>query len=234
MKPKPVPSVNALLGKVPAAIMERLKVHLQPVNLPRGKVLYEARSPIDYSYFSNSGSLSAVAVMRDGRMIEVATIGNEGGTGLPVLSQTGDSPNRVFAQIPGEGVRIRADILTKEVQKSPALKELFEAYHKAFMFQASQSVACNGLHQVQQRCCRWLLMTHDRIQGDEINLTHEILSIMLGVRRATVTDVIGDLEEQGVVGTGRGKVIILKRSALEAAACECYRDVRDEYKRLLG
>jgi CRP-like cAMP-binding protein len=234
MKPKPIKAGNALLAKVPEPIMQRLRDHFQAVDFPRGKVLYEARSPIEYSYFPNSGTLSAVAVMRDGSMIEVATIGNEGGVGLPILSQVGDSPNRVFAQVPGEGVRIKADFLSREVQKAAPLKELIEAYQKAFLFQVSQSVACNGLHQVPQRCCRWLLATHDRVEGDEINLTHEILAIMLGVRRATVTEVLQAMEGQGLVGTSRGKITVLKRAALEAASCECYRDVRDEYQRLLG
>src|SRR5215218_9652670 len=160
---KPSSTRNALLAKVPGTVMERLKGHLQTVDLPKGKVLYEARAPIDYSYFPNSGTLSAVAVMRDGSMIEVAQVGNEGGVGLPVLSEPGDSPNRVFVQVPGDGVRIEADIFSKEVQKNRLLKQLCEAYQKAFMFHVSQSVACNGLHQVPQRCCRWLLATHDRV-----------------------------------------------------------------------
>jgi CRP-like cAMP-binding protein len=214
--------------------MERLKDDFQAVDLPPGKILYEARSPIEYSYFPNRGTLSAVAVMRDGGMIEVATIGKEGGVGLPILSQSGDSPNRVFVQVPGDGVRIRTRTLVKEVQKTEAVREVFEAYQKAFLFQVSQSVACNGLHQVLQRCCRWLLMTHDRIEGDEIGLTQELLAIMLGVRRSSVNEVITALQDQGLVATGRGKIIVTKRKELEAAACECYKDVRDEYKRLLG
>lgn len=103
--------------------------------------------------------------MRDGSMIEVATVGNEGGVGLPSFGEISDSPNKVFTQVPGGGVRIRADLLIKEAQRSPELKQLMEAYQKAFLFQVSQSVACNGLHQVPQRCCRWLLMTHDRVEG---------------------------------------------------------------------
>ena len=225
---------NALLAKVPESVMERLKDNFQAVDLPLGKILYEARSPIEYSYFPHRGTLSAVAVMRDGAMIEVATIGKEGGVGLPILSRSGDSANRVFVQGLGDGVRIRTSILVKEVQKTAALREVFEAYQKAFLFQVSRSVACNGLHQVLQRCCRWLLMTHDRIEGDEISLTQGLLAVMLGVRRSSVTEVLASLQDQGLVTTGRGKIIVRKRKELEAAACECYKDVRDEYQRLLG
>jgi len=234
MKIKPAHSGNQLLAHLPKAAHERLQNHFQPVTLEAGKVLYEARAAIEYAYFPNHGTLSAVVVMVNGDMIEVATIGNEGAVGLPTFTSGVTSPNRVFVQVAGDGVRIESAVLEKEARQDAPLKRLFEAYHTAFQFQVSQSVACNGLHNLQQRCCRWLLMTHDRVDGDDIGLTHEFLSVMLGVRRASVTEVLQALHDQGLVSNGRGKITVVDRSGMEKSSCECYQVVRDEYDRLLG
>jgi CRP-like cAMP-binding protein len=233
MKVEPVKGGSHLIAKLSKSVREQLEPHFKTVDLPQGKVLYEARSQVEQAYFPTTATLSAVAMMRDGSMIEVATVGREGGVGLPISSIPPVSANRVFTQIPGEAIQISAAILAKQVQKHLSVKQLFDSYQAAFLFQVSQSVACNGLHQVLQRCCRWLLATHDRVDGDEISLTQEFLSIMLGVRRATVTDVIQTLENQGLLGSSRGKIVVRDRAALEAAACECYSDVRAEYQRLL-
>jgi CRP-like cAMP-binding protein len=225
---------NRLLARLPPNVLERLKNHLQPMQLDVGQVLHEARTQIELSYFPLRGTLSAVAVMRDGSMIEVATIGYEGAAGLPRTSPVATSPNRVFCQVAGDCLRIETSVLHRAAQSDESTKRLFEAYYAAFLFQVSQSVACNGLHTVPKRCCRWLLMTHDRVQQPEIRLTHEFLSNMLGVRRSTVTEILQTLEKEGLIVLGRGKITVVDRAGLEAASCECYGDVRAEYERLLG
>jgi CRP-like cAMP-binding protein len=230
----PAPAgINQLLAKFPSASLKRVKGHLKSIDLAVGTILYEARSRIEYAYFPTAGTLSAVVVMPDGDIIEVATVGNEGAVGFPMLSSVATSANRVFCQVPGSVERIETALLAEEMLTSEPLKLLSEKYHAAFLFQVSQSAACNGLHAVQQRCARWLLMTHDRIQGDEIALTHELLAVMLGVRRASVTEVLAILEEQTLIATSRGRITVVDREGLEACSCECYQAVRDEYQRLL-
>jgi CRP-like cAMP-binding protein len=144
------------------------------------------------------------------------------------------SANEVIMQIAGDGLRMDIDVLEEEAGRDSPLRRQLLLYQTAFLTQVSYSVACNGLHSVQQRCCRWLLMTHDRVDGDEVPLTHEFLGIMLGVRRASVTEVLRPLNERGLLNNGRGSISILDRSGLEGLACECYRKVKSEFDRLLG
>ena len=171
--------------------------------------------------------------MPDGNAIEVATIGNEGMVGHYGLNGK-TSPHRMIVQIEDGGLRIPARALQKEGAKEGPLKELLAAYNIAFMMQVSQSVACNGLHPLVQRCCRWLLMSRDRVGSDDLRLTHEYLAIMLGARRASVTDALRPLKEAGLVRSHRGRLTILDGAGLEARSCECYFVVRDEFDRLLG
>ncbi len=224
---------NRFLARLPEAEYRRLLPFLQPVTLALGQILYEARGPIEYAYFPTGAVLSALTVMLDGNAIEVATVGNEGlvghyGTGVK------RSPHRVIVQVEDGGLRIAARALQVEAARDGPLKELLTSYHVAFMSQVSQSVACNGLHRLVQRCCRWLLMTRDRVGSDDLRLTHEYLALMLGARRASVTEALRPLQAVGVVRSHRGRITILDRAALEARACECYVVVRDEYDRLLG
>jgi CRP-like cAMP-binding protein len=212
----------------------RLAKGMRPVSLAVKQVVYEAGSRIDYVYFPLDCVLSAVSVMQDGGMIEVATVGNEGGVGLPPILQPGISPNRIFAQIAGDAVRVEATVLKAEADRDPELNDLLVRYGLAFFAQVSQSVACNGLHHLEQRCCRWLLMTQDRLQSDDVPLTHEFLGIMLGVRRAGVTEALKLLRAQGLLNYRRGIIRIEDRKGLEAKSCECYEAVNEEYRRLLG
>jgi CRP-like cAMP-binding protein len=181
---------NQLLNRLPQAEYPELFSRLKPMPLESGHLLYEARSKIEYAYFPISGTLSAVVVLAAGNMIEVATIGREGGVGLPSFLEDEISPNRVFCQVPGSVLRVESSIIEKAAQVDGPLRRLLFRYHAAFMFQVSQSVACNGLHILEERCCRWLLMTHDRVDGDEIQLTHEYLAAMLGCRRPSVTETL--------------------------------------------
>jgi CRP-like cAMP-binding protein len=225
---------NRLLNLLPSSEYDRLKAHLQKVELKQAQVLYEARSTIEQVFFPLNSVLSAVAVMRSGDAIEVATVGNEGVSGLPALSVVATSPNRVFTQIAGDALQADAAIFNRESKQLPKLAETMTSYQQAFLFQVSQSVACNGLHAISPRCCRWLLMTHDRVEGDDLTLTHEFLSYMLGCRRSGVTEVLQSLQEQGLIRYGKGNITVVDRERLEKSTCECYQDIRDEYNRLLN
>ena len=224
---------NRFLARLPDAEYRRLLPLLEPVELEVGQVLYEARGPIDYAYFPTEAVLSALTVMRDGNAIEVATVGHEGLVGHYGFGGK-TSPHKVIAQVPGQALRIASRDLHEAAVTDGPLKELLLAYHIAFMAQVSQSVACNGLHRLEQRCCRWLLMSRDRIGSNDIRLTHEFLAMMLGARRASGTDALQPLQEVGLVRCERGVIVILDGAGLEARSCECYFVVRDEYRRLLG
>jgi CRP-like cAMP-binding protein len=201
--------------------------------LKSGQVLYEAHGPIRYAYFPTGAVLSALTVMQDGNAIEVATVGHEGVVGYYGISGK-SSPHQVIVQIEDGGLRMEAQILHELGIKEGALRELLGAYQTAFMAQVSQSVACNGLHHLAQRCCRWLLMSRDRVGSDDLRLTHEYLAYMLGARRASVTEALRPLQEEGLVRSTRGLITILDGPGLEARSCECYFTVRDVYDRLLG
>ncbi len=197
-------------------------------------VVYEPRASIDFAYFPSQGVVSLLTVMEDGAGIELATIGNEGMVGLPILLGISESPSRAVVQVPSVGLRMRADRLKAEISRDTPLRRLLLLYNGVFLFQISQGVACNGLHSVQRRCCRWLLMTHDRVESNEFPITHEFLSQMLGVRRPSITDVLRPLQKAGLIHYRRGKMTVLDQEGLEATSCECYRLVVQEYRRLLG
>ncbi len=228
------PPGNRLLTRLPADEYQRLLPRLQLVPLALKHVLYEARSSIDYAYFPNRGVVSALTVMEDGRAIEVATIGDEGMVGLPLLVGAKITANRVIVQVPGDALRMPEATLREEVSRDSALRRLLILYHTAFLAEVSQAVACNGLHSVHQRCCRWLLMTQDRAHSDVFPMTHEFLAEMLGVRRSTVSEVLEPFQEKGLIRYSRGKLTVLDRVGLMAGSCECYRSITDEFVRLFA
>ncbi len=225
---------NRLLGRLTKGEYQRLLPRLEHVTLKFKQVLYELRAPIDYVYFPDRSVASALTVMRDGGGIEVGTIGGEGMVGAAALVGVRDSTNRVIVQIANGALRMDVRALLEVGRREGPLRTLLLNYHAAFLAQVSQSVACNGLHPIQQRCCRWLLMTQDRVGSDVIPLTHEFLAMMLGVWRPGVTEVLQSLRGQGLLKYSRGKITILDRQGMEAAACECYQSVEDEYARLMG
>jgi CRP-like cAMP-binding protein len=225
---------NLLLARLPAAECERLTSRMRHVRVEFKQVLYHTRAPIEYVYFLSSGAASAMTVMDNGSAIEVATIGYEGLVGHSILFSGGESTNEVIVQVPGEALRMDANVLRQEAATDSPLRRLLQCYNAAYTVQLAQSVACNGFHNVQQRCCRWLLITLDRMESNVVPLTHEFLSIMLGVRRASVTEVLRPLHEQGLVNNSRGAITILDRSGLEKLSCECYRKVKDEFERVFA
>jgi len=225
---------NRLLRLLPAAEYARLLPSLETVPLALRQVLYEQNAPIPHVYFPQHGVLSVVKVMTDGDAVEVATMGSEGMAGLPVFLG-GVSPAETFVQIAGEAKRMSAAAFREAASPGSPLHAVLQCYTEALFSQLMQSVACNRLHSVQQRCARWLLMTHDRVGGaDEFPLTQQFLSFMLGVRRAGVTVAASTLQEAGLIRYSRGKITVLDRAGLEAASCECYRTVRADFDRLLA
>ena len=225
---------NRLLNRLEESDRASFMTATKIVPLEFGQVLLEAHAPIEYAYFPVSGILSAVATMEDGDGIEVATIGKEGMHGIPAFVENETSAYRIIVQGAGEACRIEIGRLKEELDRSATLRALINRYRAAFLLQVSQCVACNGLHSIERRCCRWMLMTHDRLETDELPLTHEFLALMLGTRRSSVTEVLQLLQQRGLVKAGRGRITVLDRPGLEAASCECYATVQREFQRLLG
>jgi CRP-like cAMP-binding protein len=172
--------------------------------------------------------------MEDGTVVELATVGNEGMVGLPVFLGGDTMPLKAFVQIPGDAMRMKADVFKDSVNQGSPLHGLLQRYTQALFNQVAQSTACNRVHSIEERCCRWLLMTRDRVESDGFPLTQEFLSQMLGVRRPSVSVVAAILQKAGLIRYSRGRITILDREGLEAAACECYAIIKQEFDRLLG
>lgn len=207
--------------------------HLTHVDLERGRLLYDPGDPIDTVYFPHDGVISLMTLMENGAAIESATIGREGALGLMAAVAPRTSLSRAIVQTPCRAARIGASQLHEAWEKSAKIKELIDRHTEALFGHATQSVACNALHSVEARFCRWLLTCHDRISSHTIALTQEFLADMLGVQRTTVTAVARQLQEKGYIRYRRGVVDIIDRAGLEAMTCECYRVVRGNYERLL-
>ena len=175
-----------------------------------------------------------LTVMEDGSAIEVGTVGNEGMVGIPILLGADRIPGQAFMQVPGSATRMTAEDFKRHVTPGTPLHNLLQRYLQALFNQVAQSAACNRLHSLEERFCRWLLMTRDRVPTDEFPMTQEFLSLMLGVHRPSVSEVAGTFQRAGIIRYTRGKMLIVDRSGLEAAACECYEVVKREFDRLLG
>jgi CRP-like cAMP-binding protein len=228
------PLRNRLLAGLPPEEDAQLRPYLERVSLRVKAVLYEPYQPISSIYFPETGVLSIVATMRDGKSAEVGLVGPEGMLGLPVFLGGETSPRRAFAQMPGESLRIAAAAFTEVVPRVGTLVQRLQRYTQVMFTQVSQSAACNTLHAIAPRCCRWLLLTHDRVGGDEFLLNQEFLAQMLGVRRASVSAVAATLQRAGLIRYRWGRMTVVNRPGLEAAACECYQIIVTEYERLLG
>lgn len=225
---------NRLLAHFCRADYELLRPHLKLVLLDYKAVLYAPNQPIEYVYFIESGVASLVNTMENGDAAEVGTIGNEGVVGLPVLFGDGTAPASVYMQVPGAGLRMSAAAFAEKVNQSVSLRTAFLHYAAAFFNQVAQSAACVTFHPLAQRCCRWLMMTRDRMPSDEFMLTQEFLAMMLGVRRSSVNATMRSLQQSGLLSYHRGHVTILDGKRLQAAACECYEVTKKEFDRLLG
>jgi CRP-like cAMP-binding protein len=217
---------NLLLAALPAADLALLTPHLKPAALTQGIVLQEQGEAIDEVHFPDDGIISLLAVMQQGNAIELATIGFEGAVGS--LSGLGPrrSHTRAVVQVPGHGQRIPAARFRKAAEESEAIRNIVVRYGEMLLIQVQQTAACNALHPVEARLSRWLLQARDRLQSNTIQLTHEFLSQMLGVRRTTVTVVANSLQIAGLIRYHRGQIEIVDRAGLEAKACECYEAIR--------
>ena len=228
------PHPNRLLGLLPPRDFERLRPHLQSIPLEYRQSLYRAHKPIGFVYFIETGVGSLVNTMANGEASEVGTIGNEGMVGLPFVLRDDTAPTSVYIQVPGAGLRMKATLFQKELARSAAMQTVMLRYAHALFNQVAQSAACNQFHTLEQRCCRWLLMTHDRMQSDEFLLTQEFLAMMLGVQRTGVSIAAGALQRAGLIRYRRGTVTMIDRPGLLRRSCECYGVSKKEFDRLLG
>jgi CRP-like cAMP-binding protein len=224
---------NRLLSALPSEDRGLLTPHLSTVDLEKGRLLYDPGDLLDQVYFPIDCVISLMTLMENGAAIESATIGREGALGLMAAVAPRQSLSRAIVQAPGSALRIASGPLHDAWNRSAALRTLVDHHNEALFGHAIQSVACNALHAVEARFCRWLLSCHDRLDTNTVSLTQEFLADMLGVQRTTVTAVAGSLQTKGLIRYRRGVVDILDRVGLEAMTCECYGAVRRGYERLL-
>ncbi|MEJ7669072.1 MAG: Crp/Fnr family transcriptional regulator [Casimicrobiaceae bacterium] len=224
---------NHLLQLLPDAERKRLLVTMKRVQTKSGDVVYERNQSIAYVDFPLYGVISIVVALEEGGIAEVGTVGNEGMAGVPVLLGTKRTPNKAFYQVPGETMRMSVAAFHKEIAARGSFENIMRLHAQGFLNQVSQSTACNRLHAVEQRLCRWILMCHDRVGGKTIHLTQAFLAEMLGVRRASVSVVAATLQKAGLIRYRRGIIDVLSRAGVEENSCECYAVVRKEYERLL-
>ncbi len=225
---------NRLLAALPTEEYERLEPYLQRVSLEFHQSLYQPNEPIEHVYFPTDGVVSLLNLMENGDAVEVGTVGNEGMVGLPVLLGANTIPGQAFSQIPGAALRMRANVFQREVTPGSPLYNLLLRYTLALFNQIAQSSACNRLHSIEERFCRWMLMTQDRVASNQFPITHEFLGQMLGVRRASVSVVAATIQKAGLITYKRGKMTILDREGLEDVSCECYAIIKGEFERLVG
>jgi CRP-like cAMP-binding protein len=224
---------NRLLAALPDAEYDRLAPQLEEVSLELRQILFDVDRPITHVYFPEDGVVSIVGVMSDGTAVETATVGYEGMIGLPIFHGTDRTSAQAFSQVPGTAIRMSAEAFRAEIARHGVLSDMLHRYSQALFTLLSQSSACNRLHTMRERCARWLLHTHDRVGVDQFPLTHQFLSQMLGVRRATVTEALGEVQALGAISYAMGRITVTDRAALERASCECYTIIRREFDRLL-
>jgi len=227
---------NRLLDALPLPDRRRIAALLEREKGEHKQMLYGPGARIEALYFPVDAVASILTTLSDGAGVEIATVGNEGMLGSPVVLGSDAMPAREFCQIqvPGEVLRMDRGSFEEVLSRDSPFRNVIQLYVQALFTQIAQQVACNALHSVEERCCRWLLLTHDRVQKDTFPITHEFLAQMLGVRRASVTLAAGALQAAGLISYRRGEMIIVDREGLEEVSCECYHLLRDEFDRLLG
>ena len=217
---------NRLLLALPPRSLKRLIPALEQIECKREEVLLDADSSLDHVFFPDSGVISVVAVYPDGSIIEMATIGREGGTGFQAFFGAKVSSARLFVQVPGTAAKMSRKMFQQAMDTLPQFRNLMQAHVHAFLEQVMVSVACNGAHSLKERLARWLLMMRDRHDDDTLPLTHDLLAEMLGVHRPSVTHAVRRLQQTGLIQSSRNRVTILDRDGLIRASCECYLLVR--------
>jgi CRP-like cAMP-binding protein len=227
------PSGNHLLAALAPDEKERIFPHLQPVEMPLGKVLYESGDTLRHVYFPTDCIVSLLYVLADGASAELAVVGNEGLIGIALFMGGETTPNRAIVQSTGQAFRLAGQRLKDEFHRNGTLQGLFLRYTQALITQMAQTAVCNRHHSVDQQLCRWLLLSLDRLPSDELTMTQELIADMLGVRREGVTEAAGKLQRLGVIRYSRGHIKVLDRPRLEQLSCECYAVVKRETDRLL-
>jgi CRP-like cAMP-binding protein len=230
----PVPTNNRLLAALPPDEYERILPHLGPASFKLGEVVYESGAQMEHIYFPTTAIVSLLYLMENGSSAEMGMAGKEGLVGVALFMGGNTMPNRAVVQSAGGAVRMKAQVLRDEFARAGTFQRLLLRYTQALLTQMSQTAVCNRLHEIEQQLCRWLLLSRDRLDSDELVMTQELIANMLGVRREGVTAAAGRLQEQGLISYVRGRIQILDRPGLEASVCECYKVVRNEYDRLLG
>jgi CRP-like cAMP-binding protein len=229
-----MPKRNHFLANLSPADFELLQPRLESVHLQRDDLLVDPLRPFDWVYFPLASILSVIVVMKDGREIESRTIGRESGYGLLNALGSRVSFERLKVQVSGEACRLPITALGEAITRSDSLLRAVACHAQATILQSAQSTACNALHEVEARLCRWLLMTQDRLDSASLPLTQEHLSIMLGVQRTTITGAAQLLQEAGLISYSRGKITVLDRQGLERRACECYHAIQQGVTTMIG
>jgi CRP-like cAMP-binding protein len=227
------PHQNHLLDALPASAYERLASHLKLVPMRLGEVLYESGVQLGHVYFPTTSILSLLYVMKDGASAEIAIVGNEGILGISLFMGGETTPSRAVVQSAGHAFRLKAALLKTEFGRFGPTMHLLLRYTQALITQMAQTAVCNRHHSVDQQLCRWLLLSLDRLQTNELSMTQELIANMLGVRREGVTEAAGKLQGVGLIQYRRGKITVLDRPGVEARVCECYQVVKTEFDRLL-
>jgi CRP-like cAMP-binding protein len=225
--------MNHLLAALPAAEWERWQHQLERVQMPLGQVLYESGGTLTHAYFPTTAIVSLLYVMENGASAEIAVAGNEGMVGISLFMGGGSTPSRAVVQSAGQGFRVRSQFIKEEFDHAGAVMHLLLRYTQALITQMSQTAVCNRHHSLDQQLCRWLLLSLDRLQGNELVMTQELIANMLGVRREGVTEGALRLQAAGLIRYARGHITVLDRAGLESRTCECYAVVKKEYGRLL-
>jgi len=225
---------NRLLAALPAEEYQRLLPQMQPVTFALGQVVYEFGGQLEFVYFPTSSIVSLLYTMENGTSAEMGLTGNDGVVGIALFMGGGTMPNRAVVQSAGGALRMSSSVLHTEFVRGGEFQRLLLRYTQALITQISQTAVCNRLHSVEQQLCRWLLLSHDRINTDELIMTQELIADMLGVRREGVTLAAGRLQDGGAIKYVRGRIKIIDRQKLEDTVCECYQVVKTEFDRLLG
>ena len=226
------PKINQLLAALPDAEWTRWLPQLELVDMPLGQVLYESGGTLRHVYFPISSIVSLLYVMENGASAEIAVVGNEGIVGISLFMGGESTPSRGIVQSAGQGYRLKAETIKEEFKRVPVLHLLLR-YTQALITQMSQTAVCNRHHSLDQQLCRWLLLSLDRLQGNQLVMTQELIANMLGVRREGVSEGALNLQKAGLISYSRGRITVLDRSLLEKRTCECYAVVKKEYDRLL-
>ncbi|WP_201839401.1 Crp/Fnr family transcriptional regulator [Microvirga zambiensis] len=224
---------NQLLAMLPPDEFIALEPHLETVKLSKSMILYETGDDMPYAYFPHDAVISLITVLTDGKTVEVAVFGREALLGLTSALATCRSLGRYVVQISGTASRVDTETLRRVLRDRPAVREICLRFIEALIAQALQSMACNTVHSVEARCCRWLLTLHDRVGRETLPLTHDHLSRMLGVQRSTVSLVTGSLQNAGLIQQGRGVITVTDRPGLEQAVCGCYAVMRQRFEQIL-